>query len=517
MNIKNAFVIIVLFIFTNNIIAQPTIEWQKCFGGSYNELASSIIKTYDGGYIISGTTYSVGGDVSGGHVAGNGNPDYWVVKLTDIGNLEWEIALGGTNSERAYSIIQTLDSSYIVVGNSDSYNGDVTGYHGGPGGGGGDVWIVKLTNSGLIDWQKCLGGTLPDVAYSIQPTIDGGFIIAGSSQSNDGDVTGNHNGSDYWIVKLTNDGIISWQKTFGGSNTDFAHSIQQTIDGGYIVAGYSDSNDGDVTGNNGSGDYWIVKLTFDGNISWQKSLGGSNGDFAQSIQQTVDGGYIVAGYSYSNDGDVSSNNGGSDYWVVKLSNTGIIEWQRSLGGTIDDEAYSINQTLDLGFIVAGRAAFTNNQGGFDAWIVKLDSLGNIGWEKSFGGIALDEIRSLQLTSDGGYIVAAKSFSNNGDVSGNHGSSDYWIVKLSSEVGITTIDQQILFDVFPNPTTNQINIKADIKLIGEFYSIYDNVGKKVLSGQLSNENTLIELGNLKGGIYFFSVGDKKHQTFTVVKE
>src|SRR5690606_33017833 len=164
-----------------------------------------------------------------------------------------------------------------------------------------------------------------DAANSIQQTADGGYIAAGSSSSNDGDVTGNNGDDDFWILKLNTTGNIEWQKSMGGSANDRPYSIQQTEDGGYIVAGSSSSNNGDVSGNHGNTDYWVVKLNTVGEITWQKSLGGSSLDIARSIRQTADGGYIVAGNSRSLDGDVTGNNGEFDYWVVKLNSSGTIE------------------------------------------------------------------------------------------------------------------------------------------------------------------------------------------------
>ena len=185
------------------------------------------------------------------------------------------------------------------------------------------AWLVSLvcvyaSAQPAIEWQKSLGGSGGDEAYAIQQTSDGGYIVAGHSSSNDGDVTGNHGYDDYWVVKLDVSGNIQWQKSLGGSGADMAVSIGQTSDGGYIVAGLSLSNDGDVTANHGSSDFWVVKLDVSGNIQWQKSLGGSGSDWALSIKQTSDGACIVAGHIMSNDGDVSGNHGASDYWVVKL-------------------------------------------------------------------------------------------------------------------------------------------------------------------------------------------------------
>ena len=294
-----------------------------------------------------------------------------------------------------------------------------------------------------IEWQKSLGGSYFDEARSIQQTSDGGYIVAGNSYSNDGDVSGNHGEWDYWIVKLNDTGNIQWQKCLGGSEFDIAYAIQQTSDGGYIVAGMTESNDGDVSGNHGYDDYWVVKLDDTGNIQWQKSLGGSSIEKAQSIQQTLDGGYITAGYSYSNNGDASGNHGASDYWVVKLDDTGNIQWQKSLGGSESEWAYSIQQTTDGGYIVAGWSYSNNgdvseNHGDDDYWVLKLDNTGNIQWQKSLGGSSVEWAHSTQQTSDGGYIVAGWSKSNDGDASGNHGETDVWVVKLAGS-GVTTYE------------------------------------------------------------------------------
>ena len=409
-------------------ISQTTIQWQKSLGGSDEELGSYIQQTNDGGYIVAGQSSSIDGDVSGNH----GLTDYWVVKLTNIGTIEWQKSLGGTAEDFANSIQQTNDGGYIIVGFSQSNDGDVTGNQGFY-----DCWVVKLNDIGTIEWQKSLGGSSFDAGSSIQLTSDGGYIIAGSSSSNDGDVSGNHNSQDCWVVKLSSIGAIEWQKSLGGSSADQAGFIQQTSDGGYVFAGWSLSNDGDVTGNQGYYDYWVVKLSNIGTIEWQKSLGGSYNDLPSAIQQTNDGGFMLAGTSLSNDGDVSGNHGELDCWLVKLSSIGTIEWQKSLGGSGSDRAGSIQQTNDGGFIAVGTSNsndgdVSSNYGETDFWVVKLSDVGIIEWQKSFGGSGIDFGVSIQQTNDGAYIVAGQSSSNDVDVSGNHGNDDYWVVKLYCE-------------------------------------------------------------------------------------
>jgi len=209
-------------------------------------------------------------------------------------------------------------------------------------------------NAPSIEWEKSLGGSNNEAAYSIQQSTDGGFIVAGYSKSDNGDVSENHGLTDYWIVKLTSTGHIKWQKSLGGSDYDDAYSIQQTTDGGFIVAGISYSNDGDVSGNHGQADYWVVKLDSSGNVQWQKSLGGSNVEVLSSVGQTTDGGFIVCGWSDSNDGDITGHHGSAgfaDYWIVKLDSVGSIQWEKSLGGSDEDYGSSVQQTSDGGFIL----------------------------------------------------------------------------------------------------------------------------------------------------------------------
>ncbi|MGM0480239.1 MAG: hypothetical protein ACQERC_13540 [Bacteroidota bacterium] len=318
---------------------EPVIEWEKSLGGSLLDQVLSIQQTTDGGYIIAGDSDSNNGDVTGN----NGDWDFWVVKLDTAGDLSWQNSLGGSGLDYLNAIRQTLDGGYIIAGYSESNDGDVTGNNGN-----GDCWVVKLDATGNMIWEKSLGGSQKEIANSIQQTTDGNYIVAGWSESNDGDVTENSGGSDYWIVKLDASGNIIWEKSLGGSGNDWANSIELTSDNGFIVAGQSDSNDGDVTGNNGSKDYWVVKLDSVGGLTWQKSLGGSGTDRAFSIQQTTNDGYIIAGWSSSNDGDLTANNGNNDAWIVQLDSVGTINWQKSFGGSENEGLWSIQQAENQG-------------------------------------------------------------------------------------------------------------------------------------------------------------------------
>jgi len=370
-------------------------------------------------------------------VGNRGSHDFWIIKLSESGTIQWKKCYGGTDSENAESIQQTTDGGYIISGHTSSNDIDVSGHKGET-----DFWIVKIDSEGKIQWQKALGGYyFEHRASSIQQTADGGYIVAGITHSNDGDVTGNHGEWDGWIIKLDAEGNVLWKKCIGGSRDDKAISIQQITDSGYIIAGDTYSNDGDVTGNHGDIDAWVCKLDESGSIVWLKCFGGTESEKANSIQQTTDGGYVVAGVASSDDGDVSGVTGHTDYWIVKIDNIGNIEWQKCLGSTWDDRAKSIYQTFDGGFIVVGDVMsdgdnITGYHDKLDAWIVKLDESGNLQWEKCLGGSGLDFANSVQQTTDGGFIIAGETNSNDGDLSGiNKGMSDYWIIKLDTSGNI----------------------------------------------------------------------------------
>jgi len=493
--------------------AQPSIQWQKSLGGTLIDQANSIQQTMDGGYIVAGHTQSNDSDVTGNH----GNSEYWVVKLDSMGTIQWQKCLGGSMGEEANSIQQTTDSGYIIAGSSSSNDGDVTNNNSINNV---DFWVVKLSSMGTIQWQKCMGGSRSDVAYSIQQTMDGGYAVAGSSGSNDSDVTGNHGMQDYWVVKLDTNGTIQWQKSMGGSGGDAAFSICQTMDSGYIVAGMSNSIDGDVIGNiNFGNNYWVVKLNSMGTIQWQKILGNGSAR-ANSIQQTTDSGYIVAGTALGNGYDVSGNRGVYDFWVVKLNSTGTIRWQKCMGGSDQEWANSIRQTTDGGYVVAGFAEsndsdLTSNNGGMDYWVVKLNSNASIEWQQNLGGSLDDYATSIWQTSDTGYIVAGRSKSNDFDVTGNNGNWDYWIVKLGWTItGIPEIINPVSdFKVNPNPVSRSAEISFSLNQSEHIsVAVYDIAGRivrilfddKLAPGNHQLQWNLKEGQVVADGIYFLKI-------------
>ena len=481
------YILLLLFIALSNVVAAQytNINWQKSHGGSNSDQAYSVRQAPDGGFILAGPSLSRDGEVTGHH--DSTNYDYWVVKLDDTGALQWEKSLGGSMDDIAHAVFPTADSGYLVAGGVESGDGDVTGctpmeY---------DYWMVKLSSTGAIMWNTCFGGSNYNVAFSAQQTADGNYIIAGTTYSTDSPVTGNHGGADFWVVKLSNTGNMLWEKTYGGSSTDQAKSIVQTADGGYIVAGSSQSNDGQVTGNHGGTDYWVVKIDDTGALQWQKSLGGSGEDIGYAVQQTFDGGYIVTGNSNSTDAQVTGNHGGADYWVVKLDDTGAIVWENSYGGSNDDLANSIQQTIDTGYIVSGSASspvsgnVTQSFGNDDYWVVKISRNGTLQWQKSLGGSGNDDAFGIQQTTDSGYVVAGGSNSTDSEVTGNHGDFDVWVVKLSK----CYLDSPTLVR-----SGNTLSVGA--------YSTYQwNLNGTAIPGGTNNTFTIID-----SGIYSVNVTD-----------
>jgi len=379
---------------------------------------------------------------------GSGLEDVYILKLNSKGEVQWQKTFGGEGSDEANSIQQTTDGGYIVAGWTESF-----------GFGGQDVYILKLNSNGELEWQKTFGGKYDDGAESIQHTADGGYIIAGWTKSFGSGL------ENVYILKLNSKGQLEWQKTFGRGDSDEANSIQQTTDGGYIVAGWTKSSD------SGEGDVYILKLNSKGEVQWQKTFGGKyDDDVANLIQQTADGGYIVAGWTKS------FGSGWKDVYILKLNSKGEKEWQKMFGGEYDDEANSIQQTTDGGYIVAGWTK-SFGSGEKDVYILKLNSKGEVEWQKTFGGKEDDEANSIQQATDGGYIVTGwtSSFGSAGQ------GQDVYILKLNSKGEIDTTPPEVKIISPSNGVelggTIEINIDAKDNYDLEKVTLYID-GKKV---------------------------------------
>lgn len=415
-----------------NSMFSGEIEWAKTIGGSDEDFAKSVIQTSDGNLVVFGYTKSIDGDIIDKTLPEN---DYWLIKLNLKGDILWSNTYGGSDDDVGEKVIQTNDGGFIIAGYSKSDNGDASnneGFH--------DNWIIRLTANGDILWEKSFGFSGHDHAYSVLQTTDGGFFMTGfldvTASGGEGNNRSNnalHGIGEFWCHKLDQDGNIEWRRYFGGSSNDRSYDAIQANDGGYVITGFSESNDFDITNSKGSYDYWVIKLNNNGDLLWEKSLGGTEIDQSRAIVKTNDNNYIVAGNSFSTDGDNSSNYGSSDFLLVKIDDDGETLWSKNYGGTDFDYATSIKKSSN-GFIVSGYSKSSDNQltsnyGDNDFWVLKINYEGGLLWQKNFGGSKLDFAFDAIETLEGNIIIVGETESNDFDVIENKGLKDLLIIKI----------------------------------------------------------------------------------------
>lgn len=354
-------------------------------GGGSDDQGSSIIQTSDGGYVIAGSTWSYG----------EGNYDVYVIKLDRSGNLQWTRTIGGEQDDHGNAIIQTSDGGYAIAGYTRSF-----------GQGSSDVYVVKLDDSGNLEWTKTIGGADWDEGNAIVQTSDGGYLITGFTESF-GELY-----ADIYVVKLDGSGNLEWTKTISGASDEWGYSIIQTSDAGYAIVGVLSSGGGEW-------DVYVVKLDGAGDLQWAKAIGGTQDDYGYAIIQTTDGGYAIVGDTKS------FKHWDRDVYVIKLDGSGNLEWTRIIGGVDEDGGKSILQTSDGGYVIVGYTESfgqeERNDG--DVYVIKLDGSGNLEWTRAIGGSDWDEGISVVQTSDGGYAIAGftESF--------GQGGRDVYVVKL----------------------------------------------------------------------------------------
>jgi len=378
----------------------PREEWNRTFGGSNIDVGHSGQQTFDGGYILSGYTRSYG-NISGRNL--------WLIKTNDSGNEEWNKTFGGNNDEEGYSVQQTTDGGYIITGYTLSFGAGLN-----------DVFLLKTDDSGNEQWNKTFGGSNDDEGCQVQQTADGGYIIAGFTWSFAA------GGADVWLIKTDASGNEEWNQTLGGLGSDGAWSAQQTIDGGYIITGWTFSYGPGYLGN-----LWLVKTDNQGNIIWNKVFGGTEADRGYYVRQTVDTGYIVAGYTGS------FGAGLYDVWLIKTDSSGDEEWNKTFGGTGRDYGNCVQQTNDGGYILTGYT-LSYGAGGDDVWVIKTDQGGNETYSKTYGGSASDIGYTIQQTTDNGYIIIGHTLSYGAGV------HDVWLIKIEGN----TSESTVTIDLYP---------------------------------------------------------------------
>jgi hypothetical protein len=475
--------------------------------------------TDNGGYIVAGYTLSLGA----------GSRDVVLIRLDGQGNTGWAKIYGESNTDYGWTVDQTLDGGFIVGAHSESFG---AGSH--------DVMLLKTDGSGEISWVKYYGGSSADGAYSLQQTADGGLIIASHTNSFGAGV------HDIYLIKTDSEGDTLWTKTYGAGSQDYLQGVHQTADGGFIMAAYSSGFGA------GSNDFYLVRSNSSGDTLWTKSYGGSGSDVAYSVQQTTDGGFIVAGYT------TSFGAGNNDVYLIKLDSGGQIIWAKTYGGSGADYSYSVRQTKDGGFIVAGQTYSFGTNG--DVYLIRTDEDGNHLWSFAYGGTGEDKAWSVKQAPDSGYIVAGytRSFGEGNediyiiktDADGYSGCNEMTaptsiadaatvisktltsvnsgaIESIAGNIQVTTtITEHLLCQIitglhneereeneillYPNPVKSQA--KLSIPNVGKFPAgltliVYDILGREVR--RIENIKTTeikINRTNLPGGIYFYKIVD-----------
>ncbi len=351
-------------------------------------------------------------------------------------NVVKSLVLGGSGNDEASDVKILDDGSVAISGHTDSSFGTVVSSHGQE-----DFLIVKLDSDLNLQWWKTFGGSKRDIAEAIALTADGGYLLAGLTESADGDVTNNNGIGDFWVIRLSTEGELIWERTLGGSGQDHAYDVLEKPSGNIVVAGYTRSADGDVSGYDWGEDFWIVELDSEGNMVSQWVVGAYRSeDCAQKLYLGEDGSIYAVGYFAYRDCGISCNYVDNQMSILKISAAGEVEWFDQFGGQWFEDGFDIVAESDGGAIAigsqdAGVSLFSNGLGGKDFWVISVDDKGNELWSKNYGGSFTDVARCIVLTDDGNLIVAGQTTSNDIDVKENSGMNDAWIIKLDSLGGI----------------------------------------------------------------------------------
>jgi hypothetical protein len=523
------------------------IQWEKSIGGQQADYLMDAQPTADYGFILAGSSLSI---PSGTKSENNkGDLDYWIWKMNEKGNLDWQKSFGGSGADFLESIALTNDGGFILAGESSSpgttSNNKKDGDKIGACRGNDDFWIIKLNAAGGEEWQKTIGGFGEEKLKVIKQTKDGGYIIGGASSSDQsGDKKQDCFGNlDYWIVKLDAKGTIEWQNTYGGCYFDILRSLEQATDGGYIVGGYSNSpaSGNKATDTNGVGDYWILKLDAKGQQVWQKTIGGDQDDQLYVVHQTFDGNYIVGGNSnsgVSNEKSKSTANG-TDFWVLKLDQDGGILWQETYDIGAVDILTSVLENKDHTLVLSGFAQgepikkaivskpklntaknllgsltkktnTTNSpenkdmkSGTGDYVTIKTNEKGYEIWRKTIESRGEDILKKTIEVRDGGYLLVGTSMgAASEDKKTTNGSADFWAVKLKDKEN--WVDTKAQIEALPNPANTYTNIIIGYDFEKGTARVFDLNGRQLQEFAITSRTVPIDLSHLPEGIYIVAI-------------
>ena len=519
------FIFILQFVFAVTPLLSQDVLWEKSYGGTLSDYLSDAQPTADFGFILAGSSLS---DKSGNKQEKNlGNLDYWVWKMDEFGELDWQKSYGGSGKDMLTTLVQTRDGGFLLAGSSDSPKGvlkrdDGFGLE--------DFWVIKLNADGSEQWQKTIGGIGNDRLVSAIETKDGAYLLAGTSNSPEsnekrGSWYGNQ---DYWIVKLDAAGEYVWDNTFGGTYFDGVEAIVQGNDETYFVLGYSTSGE---TGNKkddsfGVGDYWLIHLDTHGDMIWQRSLGGEKDDHPYSLLNTNDDTLIVGGISSSsNSGSKQTGNAkGTDYWILMVDYEGRILWEQTYDIGEYDMLGTIIQNNDGTLVLGGTAKSekvglkaSDSKGINDYTIIKIDDKGDELWREEVGSNGDDFLKTLIETRDGGYLLAGTS---NGATSGERntalGQNDFWIVKLGDKDKDKDGPSGLL-EAFPNPTPGYSNVIVNFEFENGTATLYDIGGRQLDRFAISSRTVPVNLHRLPVGIYLVTIDtDTETESIKIIK-
>jgi hypothetical protein len=474
----------------------PLIDWQKNYGGTQNDIAQDVIRTADGGYAVAGYTQSNNVDVVGA-ISGE---DAWILKLNAAGVIEWKQIFGGSSDDRAHAIIQTANGDLVFAGTSNSTDGAIIGAKGGF-----DGWVVRLTSAGTLLWSSNVGGSDDDALFDLFEAPTGALIVAGESKSFIPGTT-NRGGYDFYLVALRNTGSVIYQKQYGGSSDEGVRGVTRLANS-IVMAGTTASDNGNVTGNKGGTDIWVVRTRTNGNPIFAQTYGGADAEEGFDITANASGELFVVGSSLSSNVDLPANFGNRDFFVLKLNASGTKLFSRNYGGLNDEVALSVAATADGGAAVAGFSESATGQvganfGAQDFWFIELSGAGIIEEEINLGGSDNDAAYAV-IPVGGSYVLAGSSESDDQDLTSNNGNADYWIVKLSFPAARLAADEvaPLSMTSFPNPAVDRLVVQADANLVQ--VEMYDAMGRMVLVQQATGNAQELNVAELPAGLYIIT--------------